>query len=124
MCDGHSKSTPITKDAMQPLKLVVKGFAIPSFKNSKMLTQGRIITKPEYQEIMERITQSFVSQLRSYSATIGDATAMDASQLCLTALLEHSKEFDDSRQWLPEENVKAIVCDKGNEGAIIEITVI
>lgn len=103
------------------VKLSVKGKHIPSFKNRKRLMRGRIVTDPKVQQQMEAIIQSFVSQLLCCTRTIGEETLMEQSPLCsIVSLLPE----DDSRQWIPEQSAKAIDCDKGGEGAIVEITML
>lgn len=72
----------------KPVVLELKG-TVPSFKNSKMLItkspQGRplqrpmLITKPEFQELMEQITESFRSQLLSAIQT-GSGEILTAQQ--------------------------------------------
>ena len=104
------------------VRLSVHGLSIPSFKNKKRMMRGRLITKPETQQQMEEITLNFIAQLRSSIRIVDAATLTEQHQPCLIALLTHSKDFDDSRQWIPEIHIKAVDCDKGNEGAVIEIT--
>lgn len=96
------------------IKLVVKGFHVPSFKNSKMLTRGRLITKPEYQHQMEQITQAFESQLRSWFQTNGIETGTGPTALLQIASL---LPLDDSLKWIAEHCVAWRRVSKGNEGA-------
>lgn len=70
---------------------------------------------------MEEIIQSFVLQLRSFIRT--NAVVMETAQLA-HYLTVYAQQFDDSRQWIPEIQIKAVDCDKGNEGAIVELSII
>lgn len=101
------------------VRLNVKGLQhVPSFKNSKLIARGRLITKPERQVWMEKATQSFVSQLISLSQTIGDGTWTDQQRR--SWILSHLPE-DDSRQWIKEIHIECTEVYKGCEGAVIEI---
>lgn len=90
---------------------------VPSKKNSKMLTRGHLITKPEYQKWMEKCIQGFVSQLSSGTATIEEGMQTGALPQSLIASLMPE---DDSWQWIPEIR---ILASKGNHnsGALITI---
>ncbi|MDQ5979492.1 MAG: hypothetical protein QG602_2466 [Verrucomicrobiota bacterium] len=104
-----------------PIVLRVDGLGhVPSFKNAKMILwrQRRIMTKPEYQVWMERVVESFVSQLRSELATRGIATTTGLSALSQIASL---LPLDDSRKWIPAHCVSTQLVSKGNEGADITI---
>lgn len=92
---------------------------VPNFKNQKMLTRGRLITKPERQKWMERCVQSFVSQLRSYAVTEGKGiwTGRWSPSLIVSSLPE-----DDCRQCIPQITLQAVEVAKGEEGAVIKIT--
>lgn len=99
--------------------LVVKGLGhVPSKKNNKMLTRGRLITKPEYQKWIEWCILDFVSQLSSMSQTEEGAMLMERSRQSLMCWLKH---YDDSLDWVCEMNVKAHprIVAKGTEGAIV-----
>lgn len=91
------------------------------FKNSKMLTRGKLITNPKLKEKCDKFILDLQSQLRAAFQTIDAATLMDAPPPCLIALREHSKDFDDSWQWLPEIHIKGESCEKGCEETVIEI---
>ena len=91
---------------------------IPSKKNNKFLTRGRLITKPEYQKVIKKITDGFVSELLSGSAIIVGATLMEDYPPFLTVSLLPE---DDCWTWIPEITVKGLPCPKGMEGATIEI---
>lgn len=95
--------------------LVVGLGPVPSFKNKKLLTRGRLITKPERQEWMEKCIQSFESQLRSAIQTRGDGTLMEQS---LRSLIVWSRQFDDSRQWIPKQVAEA---EDGPDSACVTI---
>lgn len=93
----------------------------PSFKNSKLIlwSQRRIMTKPENQHWMEKVTQSFESQLRSALATRGIETTTGPIPLSKIASL---LPLDDSRKWIPAHSVSTRLVSKGNEGADVEIS--
>ena len=91
---------------------------IPSKKNNKFLTRGRLITKPEYQKVIKKIIDGFVSELLSGSAIIGAGMPMDASRRFWIA---SQLPEDDCWTWIPEITVKGLPCPKGMEGATIEI---
>jgi len=97
--------------------LVVKDLGhVPSFKNSKMLTRGRLITKPERQKWMARCIQSFLAQLSCSSQTIAVEMRAARSTPYLTAW---SPRFDDSVQWIPDIKITTQIVAKGKEGAIV-----
>jgi hypothetical protein len=105
-------------DNTNSVRLYVKGFHIPSFKNSKMLTRGKLITNPKMQRQMEEIIRSLGSQLLSCARTLeGETLTGPQAQSLIASLLPE----DDSRQWIPELVINSRDCDKGNEGAIVEI---
>lgn len=105
---------------------------VPSFKNSKMIVpvwrigkNGRkyrcptLIAKPERQKWMQAAIQLMTLQLQSASQTTAEGTS---TAICLQSLTAWSKQFDDSRQWLPRILLQVEVVDKSQEGADIEIT--
>lgn len=106
---------------MQTTSIVLKisGLGnVPSFKNNKMLTRGKMITDPVKQKWMDRATRSLESQLLSAIRRTLAGTPMVPNQHFWIAL---SEQFDDSVQWIPEISVKATKCEKGEEGADILI---
>ena len=111
-------SLPKSSDGTQALRLEIQGLGVPSFKNSKMLTRGRLITDPRKREVMDKITDAFESQLRSALATTGEGTRTGRLVRSLTVC---ATEFDDSVQWIPEIHVYVERVAKGHEGAVITI---
>ena len=102
-----------------PIRLSIRGLgSAPSFKNSKMIARGRLITDPKKQKWMERCTLSFEHQLRSEFRTRGIEITTGPSALSLIALL---LPLDDSRKWIPEHSVNTQQVSKGEEGADILI---
>lgn len=106
------------------MRLEISGVGnVVAFKNTKSIFRtkdGRrfIATNPKYKKWMEKVTQSIASQLYSYFRTNegGISTGVRLpSWIALTIPL------DDSWQWIPELNVRAIMAEKGNEGAVITI---
>lgn len=101
-----------------PVRLHVNGLGhVPSFKNSKMLTRGRLITDPKKQKWMNACIDSFESQLMSLCQTREGGTSTDALQRFLTASLPQ----DDAWLFVPELQVNAVLVEPGDEGAIITI---
>lgn len=101
------------------IQLKVQGLGhVPSFKNSKMLTRGKLITDPKKQQFMDRVIRSFASQLFSLSQTIGPGTPTGHSPRCLIA---SSLPEDDSVKFISEETVSVQFVEKGMEGAIVKI---
>jgi hypothetical protein len=99
--------------------LQVKGLGhVPSFKNTKMMTRGRLITDPAKQKWMDRCIQSFVSQLCSLSQTEGSVMRTERCQQYAMSLLA---QFDDSLDWICEIKIVAHprIVAKGTEGAIV-----
>jgi len=104
-----------------PIRLVVQGLgSVPSFKNSKMLTRGRLITDPKKQKWMDACIASFESQLRSELRTRGIATTTGPIPPSRIASL---LPLDDSRKWIPEHCVRTLLVSKGSEGAELVIAV-
>ena len=101
------------------MRLVVESQGhVPSFKNTKMLTRGRLITKPERQEWMERCTESFVSQLLSASQTSADGTS---TVPCPRSSIPSLLPADDSVNDICEMVIRVQTVAKGQEGATIEV---
>jgi len=100
------------------LKLCIREGHICSFKNSKMLSRGRLITDPTKQKKMERYTQAIELQLRSLYQTAGGETG---TGLSLPSWIASCVPLDDSIQWVPEINVRVAYASKGQEGANILI---
>jgi hypothetical protein len=110
----NSPATPRS----QSVTLTFQGQHVPSFKNSKMLTRGKLITKPEYQKIMQAIIRSFESQLRSWFQMNG--IVMEMGPLQLSSIASYLP-LDDSRKWIVEHSVGWQVVSKGQEGVKITI---
>jgi len=96
----------------------IKGLGhVPSFKNSKMIARGRLITLPKRQKWMERAIRLIASQLRYASVIAGGATSTGRSPLSLTVSLP----LDDSCDWIPEIRVVRQRVPAGQEGARVII---
>jgi len=97
---------------------------VPNFKNSKLLIGGRNgrpprqITKPEYQELMEKATDAFEFQLRSWLATTGLATGTEPLSPSLIASL---LPLDDCLAWIGSHSVNWRRVRPGEEGAVLVI---
>jgi hypothetical protein len=103
-----------------PIHLQIRGLGhCPSFKNSKMLTRGLLITKPEYQKWMKAAIASIESQLRFELATRGIGTTTGRiAPLQIAQLLP----LDDSRKWIPDHCVHTqLVSSESEAGADITI---
>lgn len=113
------------KGGLKPIasvRLEIKGYHIPAFKNSKLLLKkkGLLITNPRYQSIMKQIMRDIESQLSLESRTTAEGILTECSAHCWTALLK-SLPQDDSWQWMPEITMKAVKVNKGDEGATLVI---
>jgi len=99
--------------------LVIQGIGeVPSFKNSKMIARGRLITDPKKQQWMERCTKAIEYQLRCWLLTIGTETAMECiPQSKIASLLP----LDDSLKWIGLHSVSWRKVKKGDEGFEIVI---
>jgi hypothetical protein len=103
-----------------PASLQVKGIGnVPSMKNSKMLTRGRLITDPKKQKWMDQAAESFASQLRSWFQTHGIEIPMAWQQ---PSSIATSWPLDDSVAWIGQLSVSWQRVNKGEEGAVIEFT--
>lgn len=99
------------------IELRVRGLGhVPSFKNNKMLTRGRLITDPQNQKWIERCIRDLESQLRFMYRTKRDVTETEPPRLCLT---HWSNQFDDSVQWIPQISINTFRVPKGSEGATV-----
>lgn len=85
---------------------------IPAIKNSMFS-----IVKKENREWKRRCVQSFLSQLLSTIPTNEFAILTPDSLQSLTALLP----ADDSWRDIPEIQIRCFKCEKGQEGARIEV---
>jgi len=116
MTSNESLPAPNTQ---KPVKLVIRGSHIPSFKNRKRVSKnGGVFTDEKVKERMDAIIQSFVSQLLCETATIERVTPMDNSRLSLMLLLLPG---DDSKKWIPEIHIYSEKVKIGEEGAEIII---
>lgn len=111
------------------LTLEIKGLGpVVSFKNSKVLIAkgkgGRplprpmLVTKAEYKRQMQKIVESFVSQLLCASQTMPSGTGTARWRRSLIVL---SLPADDSLNDVPEIHLNVEYVDKGEEGALIQI---
>ena len=91
---------------------------VPSFKNSKMIARGRLITDPRKQRWMDQASALFESQLRSFIRAKGIPTLTGEP---LLASIASSVPLDDSRAWIAELSVNWRHVSKGQEGAEILI---
>lgn len=93
---------------------------IVSFKNSKMLTHGRLITAPKKQAAMDSYIRAIESALSSMFQTSDTGMATGCS---LASWIQSCVPLDDSRHWMPEsDGWRFVEVPKGEEGADIIIT--
>lgn len=115
LCDGHLNN-------MQSISLSVKGIGhVPSFKNSKMLTRGKLITDPKKQKWMAKCTKDIESQLRCWFLITEIGTATECTLRYRTV---SSLPLDDCLDWIGSHSVSWRKVNKGEEGAIVEIEAI
>jgi hypothetical protein len=101
------------------IRLDVRGIGdVPAMKNNKMITRGKLITNPKRQKWMEHCIQLIESQLLFAMQTDASGT-LTAQQV--RSWIASNMPASDSRQWVPKLNVDSSDCDKGEEGATIEI---
>jgi hypothetical protein len=104
---------------MQKLTIYLRGLGhITSFKNSKMICRGKLMTSPTKQKQMNAYIRDIESQLRSLFRTTADGMPTGRSLASWTA---SSVPLDDSVEWIVEETIRVHRCSKGQEGANIEI---
>ena len=112
-------SSPPSSKSPGTLLLQIRGVGpITSFKNSKMLSRGRLITSPVKQKQMDQYIHAIESQLLSAFRTTDGEMQMGHS---LASWIASCVPLDDSIQWVPEISVKAVSVAKGEEGADILI---
>jgi hypothetical protein len=122
-----NSSTPDLFSKPMAVTLSIQGL-IPGKKNSKMLItkdpRGRplrkpmLITKPDYQRALEKITESLRFQLLS-GCQIGTGETLTASSL--RSWIALSMPEDDAWTRIPEIHIRAELCEPGHEGATITI---
>lgn len=114
-------------DKPKPVTLEIQGL-IPGKKNNKMLIvrdpRGKplrhpmLITKPDYQKALEKITESLRYQLLSACQTAcgGTLTASSLRSWILSSLPE-----DDCWTRVPQMTIRGELCEPGQEGATVVI---
>lgn len=109
-----------TSPKPKPLVLEIRGCGnIVSFKNSKMVTRGKLITAPEKQEAMQRYSAALESALYSAFRTSETATPTGCS---LRSWIASSVPADDSWKHIPKsDGYECIEVPEGEEGADIII---
>ena len=113
-------STPSSKSPDTSLLIKVRGCGnLVSFKNTKMIARGRLITDPKKQAKMEQYIHAIISNLLSMYPTIAQETATGCLQQFVIA---SSMPADDSWQWIPEISVRVVKVAPGEEGCDILLT--
>jgi hypothetical protein len=120
--------TPLPASCSRPVTIELRGIVVPSFKNNKILIakspSGKplerplLITKPENQKTMDKITDSIALQLLSAFRTDDGVTLTGRSLRCAIASCVPE---DDCWTKVPEITIKGELCEPGNEGATIII---
>lgn len=140
--------TPKPENGFPLVVLELKGIGtIPSFKNNKMIIppsskqiqmaldmgdlkaakaalkafRGKrplMITKPEYQAVMNRMISSIASQLRSAFRTAAGPTCPESS---IRSWIASYVPQDDCWTKIPDIVIKGELCAPGEEGATITI---
>jgi hypothetical protein len=113
-------SPPMESPPGAPIVIEIAGVGnITSFKNSKMIARGRLITNPKKQKQMEKIIQCIESQLNSIFRITEDEilTGWHPRFAIATSL-----PLDDSRQWISKLEIYCDEVPVGKEGATITIT--
>lgn len=99
--------------------LVIRGIGTPpAFKNSKMLTKGKLITHPRKQKWMKAAEDIIECQLLFKFQTSGTETEMAQALRCSIA---SSMPADDSCHYLTECSWRFMRVPKKQEGALIII---
>lgn len=91
---------------------------VPSFKNAKRIFGSKLVTRKDVKKWMAQCTQSFESQL--FCATVIGEGATLTAQLQRSSIAS-SLPHDDSWDWIPQLEVRAVLCNKGEEGATVTI---
>jgi len=103
---------------LEPLRLTIRGLGpLFNFKNSKMLTGGKLITDPELKKRMQAIVQSLELQLRYASQRYAESIQMGAPAPFSTHCLPH----DDCWTAIPELRITSELVTDGSEGCDITI---
>lgn len=69
-------------------------------------------------------TASLRQQLRSLIQTAAAGTLTTPQQQCLTALSKQSADFDDDWTWIPDQHNRGLKVIPGDEGCIVEISLL
>lgn len=107
----------LVRPSLMPIFTLTGIGPVPSFKNNKMLTRGKLITDPKKQQWMERAIHALEFQFISLCPTTDAVTLMAWLRQSLTALLPP----DDAWQFVPEIHLSIERVKKGQEGCRIHI---
>jgi hypothetical protein len=104
---------------LTPIALKIQGLGhVPSFKNSKMIARGKLITDPKKQAWMEQCISLMAAQLSS-SCPMSETGTLTAQSL--RSWIATSLPLDDSCKWIESISVIWLNVPKGKEGAQIMI---
>lgn len=99
---GPTKTLLNTKPN-NPIRLTLDLGPVPSFKNGKLLSRGRLITDPKKQKWMRRAVSNIMSQLVSLAMTTGDETSTVRQRL---SLIVSSLPADDSCKFISKITIQ------------------
>lgn len=115
-------NTANLNEGLQPIesvKIHLKGYHIPSFKNRKRFGSGRVFTEKKIKDRMDRIIRDIRSQLNSDSRMTAEGILTVASTQSWIALFDLPR--DDAWQWIPEIHITGVKVAKGEEGCVITL---
>lgn len=112
---NSSDTFPALPRPRSVLTLTVKG-PVPSFKNAKRICGKRLVTRKDVKQWMKNTILDLSSQLESAIRTKDGGISMEP---LARSLIAWSKQFDDSRQWIPRISLRDL--DIGINIAVIEL---
>jgi len=119
MTNSSNSYHALARHSCAPIVISLRGLGhIVSFKNTKMIARGRLITNPKKQKAMESYILAIECELLSAFRTTADATQMEHSLASWTRL---SMPQDDSVDWIQEISIRVERVKHGDEGAEITI---
>ena len=105
---------------MNSVTIEIHGQQVPSFKNRKHSgVNGHVFTEPKVKDRMQRLEDSILSALYSWSQTTASATPLECLKQLRTFLYEL---YDDSLREIPMGSWAVERVPKGQEGVRIIIT--
>lgn len=97
---------------------------VPTFKNNKRIALNRK-TGQQFLMTDEKTKQWMTQCIRSFELQLFCATRIGDAEMPMVqhqpSSIASSLPLDDSWVWCPEINIRAELCEKGNEGATVTI---